>query len=47
MNRRRILMTALMAFFLVMTISFPALGAKTIKIGVIGPMRAAGNSRLR
>jgi len=39
MNRRRILMTALAVFFLVMTISFPALGAKTIKIGVIGPMQ--------
>jgi branched-chain amino acid transport system substrate-binding protein len=32
-------MTALAVFFLVMTISFPALGAKTIKIGVIGPMQ--------
>ncbi|MCK5418968.1 MAG: ABC transporter substrate-binding protein, partial [Desulfobacterales bacterium] len=39
MNRCRILMTALAVFFLVMTISFPALGAKTIKIGVIGPMQ--------
>ena len=39
MNRRRILMTTLVVFFLVMTISFPALGAKTIKIGVIGPMQ--------
>ena len=39
MNRNRILMTALVTFFLVMTISFPALGAKTIKIGVIGPMQ--------
>jgi branched-chain amino acid transport system substrate-binding protein len=32
-------MTTLVVFFLVMTISFPALGAKTIKIGVIGPMQ--------
>ena len=39
MDRRRMLMTALVAFFLVMTVSFPALGAKTIKIGVIGPMQ--------
>jgi branched-chain amino acid transport system substrate-binding protein len=39
MNRRRILMTTLVAVFLVMSISFPALGAKTIKIGVIGPMQ--------
>jgi len=39
MNKRRILMTALVVLFLVMTISFPALGAKTIKIGVIGPMQ--------
>jgi branched-chain amino acid transport system substrate-binding protein len=33
-----ILMAALMAFLLVMSISFPVLGADTIKIGVIGPM---------
>jgi len=39
MNRPKILMTALVAVFLVMTISFPAQGAKTIKIGVIGPMQ--------
>ena len=39
MNRPKILMTALVAFFLVMTISLPAQGAKTIKIGVIGPMQ--------
>ena len=39
MNRPKILMTALVAFFIVMTISFPAQGAKTIKIGVIGPMQ--------
>jgi branched-chain amino acid transport system substrate-binding protein len=39
MNRCKILLTALVAFFLVMTISFPVLGAKTIKIGVIGPMQ--------
>jgi branched-chain amino acid transport system substrate-binding protein len=31
-------MTALMAFLLVMIVSLPALGADTIKIGVIGPM---------
>jgi branched-chain amino acid transport system substrate-binding protein len=34
-----ILMTALMAFLLVMSMGFPALGANTIKIGVIGPMQ--------
>jgi branched-chain amino acid transport system substrate-binding protein len=39
MKRFRILLTVLLAFFLVMTVSFPALGAKTIKIGVIGPMQ--------
>ena len=39
MNRTRILMTALVAFFFFFSISFPALGAKTIKIGVIGPMQ--------
>ena len=39
MNRPKILMTVLVAFFLVMTISLPAQGAKTIKIGVIGPMQ--------
>jgi branched-chain amino acid transport system substrate-binding protein len=39
MKRFRILLTILLAFFLVMTVSFPALGAKTIKIGVIGPMQ--------
>ena len=38
MKRPMILMTALMAFLLVMSIGFPALGADTIKIGVIGPM---------
>jgi branched-chain amino acid transport system substrate-binding protein len=39
MKRPMILMTALMAFLLVMAISFPVLGADTIKIGVIGPMQ--------
>ncbi|MGW8302213.1 MAG: ABC transporter substrate-binding protein [Desulfobacterales bacterium] len=39
MKRPMILMTALMAFLLVMSIGFPALGADTIKIGVIGPMQ--------
>jgi branched-chain amino acid transport system substrate-binding protein len=39
MKRPMILMTALMAFLLVMGIGFPALGADTIKIGVIGPMQ--------
>jgi branched-chain amino acid transport system substrate-binding protein len=39
MKRPMILMTALMAFLLVMSISFPVLGANTIKIGVIGPMQ--------
>jgi branched-chain amino acid transport system substrate-binding protein len=39
MKRPLILMTALMAFLLVMSIGFPALGADTIKIGVIGPMQ--------
>jgi branched-chain amino acid transport system substrate-binding protein len=34
-----ILMTTLMAFFLVLTIGTPVMGAKTIKIGVIGPMQ--------
>jgi branched-chain amino acid transport system substrate-binding protein len=39
MKRPMILMIALMAFLLVMGIGFPALGANTIKIGVIGPMQ--------
>ena len=39
MKRPMILMTALMTFLLVMSIGFPALGADTIKIGVIGPMQ--------
>jgi len=39
MKRPMILMTALMAFLLVMGIGFPALGADTIKVGVIGPMQ--------
>lgn len=38
MKRPMILMTVVMAVFLVMTISFPVFGADTIKIGVIGPM---------
>ena len=38
MKGSKILMTALMAFFLAVTISFPVFGADTIKIGVIGPM---------
>ena len=38
MKRPMILMAALMTFLLVMIVSFPALGADTIKIGVIGPM---------
>jgi branched-chain amino acid transport system substrate-binding protein len=38
MKRPMILMTALMAFLLVMSIGFPVFGADTIKIGVIGPM---------
>jgi branched-chain amino acid transport system substrate-binding protein len=29
----------IIAMFLVMTVCFPAWGAKTIKIGVIGPMQ--------
>ncbi len=39
MKRPMILMTVLMALLLVMTIGSPALGADTIKIGVIGPMQ--------
>ena len=39
MKRPMILMTALMAFLLVMSIGLPALGADTIKVGVIGPMQ--------
>jgi branched-chain amino acid transport system substrate-binding protein len=39
MKKPTILMTALMAFLLVMTIGSPVLGADTIKIGVIGPMQ--------
>ena len=38
MKRPMILMTALMALLLVMSIGSPVLGADTIKIGVIGPM---------
>ena len=39
MKRPMILMTALMAFLLVMSMGFPALGADIIKVGVIGPMQ--------
>ena len=38
MKRPMILVTALMAFLLVMSMGFPVLGADTIKVGVIGPM---------
>jgi branched-chain amino acid transport system substrate-binding protein len=39
MKRRNLLLSALLALCLLVTISFPAWGAKTIKIGVIGPMQ--------
>jgi branched-chain amino acid transport system substrate-binding protein len=39
MKRRNLLLRALLALCLLVTISFPAWGAKTIKIGVIGPMQ--------
>ncbi|MCJ7665011.1 MAG: ABC transporter substrate-binding protein [Desulfobacterales bacterium] len=39
MKKCTVLWVALLASFLVVTISFPAWGAKTIKIGVIGPMK--------
>jgi branched-chain amino acid transport system substrate-binding protein len=38
MRRPMIFMTTLMTILLVVSISFPVLGADTIKIGVIGPM---------
>ena len=38
MKRRNLLWSVLLALCFVVTISFPAWGAKTIKIGVIGPM---------
>ncbi len=38
MKRRNLLLSVLLALCFVMTLSFPAWGAKTIKIGVIGPM---------
>jgi len=38
MKTRKILLSFVLASFLVMAIGFPAWGAKTIKIGVIGPM---------
>lgn len=38
MKKLNFLWSILLAFFLVTTISFPVWGAKTIKIGVIGPM---------
>jgi len=38
MKKRKILLSFVLAIFLVMAIGFPAWGAKTIKIGVIGPM---------
>ena len=38
MKKTRILLSVVLATFLVMTIGVPAYGAKTIKIGVIGPM---------
>ncbi len=39
MKRRNLLLSVLLALCFVVTISFPAWGAKTIKIGVIGPMQ--------
>jgi branched-chain amino acid transport system substrate-binding protein len=39
MKRRNLLLSALLALCFLVTISFPAWGAKTIKIGVIGPMQ--------
>jgi len=38
MKKFKCLSVLLMAFFLLMTLCFPAWGAETIKIGVIGPM---------
>ena len=38
MKKRKILLSFVLASFLVMSIGFPAWGAKSIKIGVIGPM---------
>jgi branched-chain amino acid transport system substrate-binding protein len=38
MKRHNLLLSVLLALFFVAAISFPAWGAKTIKIGVIGPM---------
>jgi branched-chain amino acid transport system substrate-binding protein len=38
MKRRNLLLSVLLALFFVAAISFPVWGAKTIKIGVIGPM---------
>jgi branched-chain amino acid transport system substrate-binding protein len=39
MKNFKSLLTIILAFFLVMSFCFPAWGAKTIKIGVIGPMQ--------
>ncbi len=38
MKKLHFLLSILLAFFLIMTVSFPVWAAKTIKIGVIGPM---------
>jgi len=39
MKNLKLLLLVILAFFLVVTFCFPAWGAKTIKIGVIGPMQ--------
>jgi branched-chain amino acid transport system substrate-binding protein len=39
MKKWTVMWVILVVAFLVLTISFPAWGAKTIKIGVIGPMK--------
>jgi len=39
MKKRRVFLSVLLAVFLVATIGFPAWGAETIRIGVIGPMK--------
>ncbi len=39
MKNLKLLLVFFLAFFLITTLCFPAWGAKTIKIGVIGPMQ--------
>ena len=45
MKNLKSLLVIILAFFLVVTFCFPAWGAKTIKIGVIGPYAICSGKR--